>query len=208
MKNLPRLINSYTVKIAEYSNYQRVLELKQAVAEFKDETPDTKDKSVADAVISKLNVLASMIYNYGITAAVSAKYKNEIAAKLNELNARSVSIKTALDKYTPSNIGSIKLADLPAGEPQIPHLAPKFELPKSQDELETWPTSEPEKKEDGTIEIPTTEISAEPPKEEPKFNFHPKPGASGFVPGSDAPTFNVEPIVSLNSKLQDILKKY
>lgn len=206
MRNLTKLAENYFNKIADYSNYRQILNVKKAFEELKQNVQEENAKNVANSLLSKAAVLARLVYNYGITASVSTKYKAEIVEKLNELKLSSAhlsNINKALSKYVPTNISSIKLAQevLPAGTPQTPHLAPTFEFPVSENELQTWPLLpnspivEPKKEEEKKESAPPVKEEA-PPVETPKFNFHPKPGASGFIPGSDAPTFNVEPITT------------
>jgi len=251
MKNINGRLNEYLTKIAELSHYQEIVALQKAISGLQGaintaaqaKSADRMVNTMVSALTSKINTLVNMVYNYGITAPVSAKYRNEIAAKVKQLNTyvshsnsnpydNSVytlvanalgPVDSSIAAYNPVNVnpqtrtGVTTVEHVGRGptQPQIPEQA-KYEFPRSQTEEESWTynprpgvtTDEYPPMREGvtTVEhiepregVTTVEhVGREPgqamEQPEKKFDLHPKPGASGYVPGSEKDTFNVEPI--------------
>jgi hypothetical protein len=132
MTTIENILGQYLTKIADFNSYSQILALQKAIsalqAALKSKDADPNVSKNISAAIKNVNVLASMAGKYGITAPLSARYRNEINSNIEKiesalsninpytdfaknLNQVIPGIKSALDSYIPTNIAAQEQSD-------------------------------------------------------------------------------------------------
>lgn len=238
MRNITDLVGSFLNKVAAFSHYKEIIALQDSINGLQHalntaaqaKSVDKMITTMVSALVSKVNNLADMAHNYGVQASTSAKFRNDIAKMVEDLNTyishadsnpyeNNVytlvgnalgKVSDNLTNYVPVSLDpqvreGVTTVEHPAQKNNLQEpLSTKFEFPTPQNELESWTYEEPKSVVEPASEVTKPEESKLP--EEKKFNFNPKPGASGFVPGSEKTDFEAEPITSIKGAAHKVMQ--
>jgi len=196
MTTIETILDKYLTKVADFNSYSQILNLQKAIAvlqaalKSKDADPNVS-KNIYSAIRSA-NTLASIAGKYGITAPLSARYRNEINSKIEQvesalteinpytdfakvLNQSLPSIKSALNAYVPTNISAQEQATSPQTSVKAPERA-TFKFPEDVSSNWTLKPGEEASNVDpigAVVSNPPSNPSGEAAKvQEPKVPFH------------------------------------
>ncbi len=117
MKTLTTLLNKYLAKIASFSHLSQLIDLQNLTKALKDSENNTLDDNlvgVIDSLDQQVDALVNIAKTQGVTAALSAKFRNELFDKVQKIASYQIpelastisNIKSVLNEWVPVGIGA------------------------------------------------------------------------------------------------------